>query len=452
MRFKPQIFIKTTSAVLTLAALCASGIGIAHAQVVDTIVGETSTPTSAGAPSTPTTGSAVYYVAPAGDLALSTPFTYNFGTGVWSAPTGWTQPTTGVFTNGTATVDMTGFTPVINTTSATWSATPPSAAYGNSSYTSAVFGTSLGNVSGTSTVVGGTTSVTQQTNTYAATGSGSVLVSSGVGSTSSTATVLDSTQTFPLTLSGPAGPTPNPSITAPGVTVTSNTPSYNTGSYTIHPSGTVSGAVVSLDTGGLLISSITGTGVVNPDGSTTANLTTTAATSVTADGVATTGTGYFGGTLVASGNAYLGGGPSSALLSVTAANGVTVAAETNVSMGGNVVHNVGNGVVGTDAVNLSQLTGVQTQLTNQYNSLNSTVMINRIEAQRGIASVSALSGIPALDQNAKFGLGVGVGSYKGQTAFAVGANFRFTEHLTGKLGVGSSSGDTTGSAGLGFSF
>ena len=121
-------------------------------------------------------------------------------------------------------------------------------------------------------------------------------------------------------------------------------------------------------------------------------------------------------------------------------------------MGGNVVHNVGNGVVGTDAVNLSQLQGVQTQLTNQYNSLSSTVQVNRLEARRGIASVSALSGIPPLDQNSRFGFGIGVGSYKGETAFAVGANFRFSDHVTGRLAVGSSSGDTTGSAGVGVSF
>jgi hypothetical protein len=251
---------------------------------------------------------------------------------------------------------------------------------------------------------------------------------------------------------------PNPAITAPGVTVTSNTPSYNTGQYIINPAGTVSGTAVNLDTGGLVISSIGGTATVNSDGSITANLTQTTATAVTAEGISTTGYGSFGGpvtvggTLVASGNAYLGGNSETAILSVTGANGVSIKAGTNVDVGGNVLHNVGGGVVGTDAVNLSQLQGVQNQLNNQYNSLSSTVQVNRIEAQRGIASVSALNGIPGLDPNSKFGFGVGVGSYKGQTAFAVGANFRFSEHVTGKLGIGSASGDTTGNAGIGFSF
>jgi autotransporter adhesin len=116
------------------------------------------------------------------------------------------------------------------------------------------------------------------------------------------------------------------------------------------------------------------------------------------------------------------------------------------------VHNVGAGVAANDAVNLSQLQGVQTQLNNEINSLTSTVQANRIEAQRGIAGVSALNGIPALDQNSRFGLGVGVGTFHGQTAFAVGANFRFADHVTGKLAIGSASGETTGSAGIGVSF
>jgi hypothetical protein len=321
-----------------------------------------------------------------------------------------------------------------------------------------VFGASVGNAAGTSTVTGGTTSSTQETDVYYATPSGTVLVSNGDGNASTTASVLDSTQTFPLSKTGPSAPVPNPAITAPGVTVTSNTPSYNTGQYIINPAGTVSGAAVNLDTGGLVISSIGGTATVNSDGSITANLTQTTATAVTAEGISTTGYGSFGGpvtvggTLVASGNAYLGGNSETAILSVTGANGVSIKAGTNVDVGGNVLHNVGGGVVGTDAVNLSQLQGVQNQLNNQYNSLSSTVQVNRIEAQRGIASVSALNGIPGLDPNSKFGFGVGVGSYKGQTAFAVGANFRFSEHVTGKLGIGSASGDTTGNAGIGFSF
>jgi hypothetical protein len=458
MHMKWQNSFKAVSAVLATAALWTLSASIANAQLVDNITGETSSAVSAGAPTAPTTGSATYYVAPAGDLTLSTPFVYNFGTSTWSAPTGWTQTSAGVFNNGTATVNLTGFTPAINTTTSTWATTPPSADYTNTSYTSSVFGSSIANPGGTSTVSGNTTSVTQQTDTYAATTSGSVVISSGVGTTSSTATVLDTTQTFPLTQTGPAGQVPNPAISSPGVTVTSNTPAYHTGSYTIAPTGTVNGAVVSLDPNGLVISAISGTGTVNSDGSITAELSTATATSITAEGIATTGTGTFGGAvtvggdLIATGNAYLGGSSSTALLSVTAAHGVTIAPQTNVSMGGNVIHNVGDGVVGTDAVNLSQLQGVQTQLTNQYNSLSSTVQVNRLEARRGIASVSALSGIPPLDQNARFGFGVGVGSYKGETAFAVGANFRFSDHVTGRLAVGSSSGDTTGSAGVGVSF
>ena len=376
MHMKLHNSFKAVSAVLATVALWTLSASIANAQLVDNITGETSSAVSAGAPTAPTTGSATYYVAP-------------------------------------------GFTPAINTTASTWATTPPSANYANGAYTSSVFGSSIANPSGTSTVTGNTTSVTQQTDTYAATASGSVLVSNGVGSTSSTATVLDTTQTFPLTQTGPAGQVPNPAISSPGVTVTSNTPAYNTGSYTIAPTGTVNGAVVTLDPNGLLISAISGTGTVNSDGSITAELSTTAATAITAEGIATTGVGIFGG---------------------------------SVQVGGNVVHNVGNGVVGTDAVNLSQLQGVQTQLTNQYNSLSSTVQVNRLEARRGIASVSALSGIPPLDQNSRFGFGIGVGSYKGETAFAVGANFRFSDHVTGRLAVGSSSGDTTGSAGVGVSF
>ncbi len=170
----------------------------------------------------------------------------------------------------------------------------------------------------------------------------------------------------------------------------------------------------------------------------------TSLSTLNTSGLATLNSATVTGNLVASTNAYLGGGVGTATMVVTPTT-VQVANGATVDMGGNRVQGVAAGVVGTDAVNMNQLNAVN-------NNLQSQITDNRKEARRGIASVAAVAGIPSLESGKQFNIGVGLGNFKGQTAVAVGANARFAPDVTGKLSIGVSGGDATVSAGIGYSF
>lgn len=154
-----------------------------------------------------------------------------------------------------------------------------------------------------------------------------------------------------------------------------------------------------------------------------------------AGGTLTNGT-VSGGTvmvdLVATTNAYLGGNATNAAVTIT---------PTSVSMNGNRIQNVGDGISATDAVNKSQL-----------DQVSSRVDENQKEARRGIASIAAVAGIPALESGKKFNMGVGVGSFKSESALAIGGHVRISDALTAKLAVGASNSDASVSVGFGYSF
>ena len=92
------------------------------------------------------------------------------------------------------------------------------------------------------------------------------------------------------------------------------------------------------------------------------------------------------------------------------------------------------------------------------NELNNTIgenraMINGLQDQMdivraGVAASMALAGMPAVNGR---GLAIGVGSFDGESAFAVG--FQISgEQASFKVGVTSSGGETGVSAGVGFNF
>lgn len=70
---------------------------------------------------------------------------------------------------------------------------------------------------------------------------------------------------------------------------------------------------------------------------------------------------------------------------------------------------------------------------------------------RGIASATALANIPMLTDNKSVSVGVGLGNYNGQSAVALGANFRVSAaaQIRASLATGSSGGKTA--VGLGAS-
>ena len=66
----------------------------------------------------------------------------------------------------------------------------------------------------------------------------------------------------------------------------------------------------------------------------------------------------------------------------------------------------------------------------------------------GVAASMALAGMPAINGR---GIAIGVGSYDGESAFAVGFQIQ-GEQASFKVGVTSSGGETGASAGVGFNF
>ncbi|NBU89079.1 MAG: hypothetical protein EBS16_07740, partial [Betaproteobacteria bacterium] len=92
-----------------------------------------------------------------------------------------------------------------------------------------------------------------------------------------------------------------------------------------------------------------------------------------------------------------------------------------------------NGTAATDAANYGQL------------------MDSEKIMSRGIASATAIANIPMLGDGKSVSVGIGIGNYNGQTAIALGGNFRVSAaaQIRASLATGSSGGKTA--VGLGAS-
>ena len=119
------------------------------------------------------------------------------------------------------------------------------------------------------------------------------------------------------------------------------------------------------------------------------------------------------------------------------------------------ITNVAPGTQGTDAVNVNQLTQVQTTLSTalsgqqaQINSLGSQLQQTDQMAKQGIAAVGAMASIPQLDRDANFGMGVGTSTFLGQKAMAVNMQARITETLKASINGGFSGGQKVIGAGM----
>ncbi len=119
------------------------------------------------------------------------------------------------------------------------------------------------------------------------------------------------------------------------------------------------------------------------------------------------------------------------------------------------VINVAPGTQGTDAVNMNQLTQVQTTLStalsgqqSQINSLGSQLQQTDQMARQGIAAVGAMASIPQLDRDANFGMGMGASTFLGQKAIAVNMQARITENLKASINGGFSGGQKVIGAGM----
>ena len=85
----------------------------------------------------------------------------------------------------------------------------------------------------------------------------------------------------------------------------------------------------------------------------------------------------------------------------------------------------------------------------QISNLGSQIQANRMEAVKGIAGVAAMASLsnPLPGQN--FYVGVGVGTYAGQQAIAIGASARITQNVVAKMSY-SSQGTAGASVGFGW--
>lgn len=109
---------------------------------------------------------------------------------------------------------------------------------------------------------------------------------------------------------------------------------------------------------------------------------------------------------------------------LTVGSNLKAAAGTNVDMGGNVVHNVADGVAGTDAVNVRQLNAALGGLagTNNANINALDAKVNDVAntANAGVAQAIATAGLPQAYLPGKNMVAVGGGYYKGETGYAIG--------------------------------
>ncbi len=259
------------------------------------------------------------------------------------------------------------------------------------------------------------------------------------------------------------------SISAAGLTSTSGF--TNTGSFTSNGSGTFTGTLnadrLSSATGN--ITGLLSTGSLNTGSISATSLLTTAGVTVQ-------------GFLNAQGGASIGG--TTQLATARVSQSLTVSNGATVSMGGNVVQNVAAGVAPTDAVNVSQLTATNTRVTSLENfsaqqntrvasietvnvqqdtrltsletsvgGLNTTIDLNRRQANGGIAAAMAMGGaviVPDSNVSVNFNLATYRGElgFSGSVAGRVAPKVYITAGFTGSTVKGS----TGARVGMAFGF
>ncbi|KEZ01351.1 hypothetical protein GQ57_35420, partial [Burkholderia sp. MSh2] len=121
--------------------------------------------------------------------------------------------------------------------------------------------------------------------------------------------------------------------------------------------------------------------------------------------------------------------------------------------------NVAPGTQGTDAVNVNQLTQVQTTLSTalsgqqtQINTLGSQLQQTDQMARQGIAAATALTMMPQVEPGKTINFAVGVARFAGESGMAFGASAHVSTNGILKLGIGMSGNNKTYGAGYGYSW
>lgn len=103
----------------------------------------------------------------------------------------------------------------------------------------------------------------------------------------------------------------------------------------------------------------------------------------------------------------------------------------NITAGGQQIHDVAAGTAGTDTVNVNQLTSALNQVNGNTSALGNVVKANQQEARKGIAGTAALAGLHPLDfdPDHKLDIMAGYGHFHNANAGAVGIAYRPNEDL-----------------------
>ena len=122
----------------------------------------------------------------------------------------------------------------------------------------------------------------------------------------------------------------------------------------------------------------------------------------------------------------------------------------NVSMGGNVVHNVADGVEATDAINKGQFDRTVNAIGTGMNQMSNRISKLDTRVDRVGAGAAALAALHPLEYNAdeKWEISAGVGNYRGANAVAVGAFYRPNGNTLVSLGTSYGGGENMVNAGV----
>jgi autotransporter adhesin len=155
-------------------------------------------------------------------------------------------------------------------------------------------------------------------------------------------------------------------------------------------------------------------------------------------------------------------------------NSVALGADTvttapnQVNVGGRTVSGVANGVAASDAVNVSQLSATNAMimsesadranadaaLTARLDNMSFDIRDTAREGRAGTAAALAAAGLPQASGAGRTMIAGGVGTYRGRTAFAIGASHRLQGgNATFKVGMTYDSEKKVGAnGGVGFEF
>lgn len=127
---------------------------------------------------------------------------------------------------------------------------------------------------------------------------------------------------------------------------------------------------------------------------------------------------------------------------------------TGLNNGGNVITNVAEGTIATDAVNFGQLSALDKRLDDNINELGYKIGDVEDNANAGISAAMAMSSLPQAYIPGKSLISGGIGTYNGESAFAIGFSKLSNDGrwVIKVNGAADTEGNTGGAIGAGFHF